>query len=248
MRAVTVRIASVQGSAPRDPGTEMVVTASGQEGTIGGGALEFRAIEMARGGLDHVSSWEERVALGPEIGQCCGGAVTLLFTPGTRIAEADERPVWIYGAGHVGQALARVLAPLPGVAVTVVDPRTDWLARLPENVTPLLAAEPAVAAARAPETTAHFIMSHDHGIDLALCDRLLRQTVGSIGLIGSATKWARFRKRLAALGHSPAQIEGIACPIGDPSLGKAPEAIAIGVAARLLSPQVRVAPMGEAAE
>jgi len=104
----------------------------------------------------------------------------------------------------------------------------------------LVAADPVRVVTHAPAQADHLILTYSHEIDLALCDALLRQPFGSIGLIGSATKWARFRRRLQAMGHRPAQIARIACPIGDPSLGKHPQAIALGVATAMVAPENRV--------
>jgi len=97
----------------------------------------------------------------------------------------------------------------------------------------------------APARADHLIVTYSHDLDLKLCDALLRHDFASCGLIGSATKWARFRSRLAALGHSEAEISRIACPIGDPALGKHPQAIAVGTAAGLLSPAGRTTARGD---
>ncbi|MFN6951081.1 MAG: xanthine dehydrogenase accessory protein XdhC [Albidovulum sp.] len=285
---VRVVIAEVLGSAPREAGAAMLVWASGQEGTIGGGALEFEATGRARailkrGGPDRV----DRVPLGPSLGQCCGGAVVLLSEiwtaarlaalgegamvarplPGTtgdmplavrRLAARarregrapqpgivqgwmvepialPEREIWIWGAGHVGRALVAILAPLPGFRITWVD--TDagrFPATLPDGVLQRIAPDPAALVADAPAGAEHLIVTFSHALDLALCHRLLGHGFASAGLIGSESKWARFRSRLAALGHSGAQIARIRCPIGEPAYGKHPQAIAVGVAAEFL--------------
>ena len=270
-RVARVVIAAARGSAPREPGAAMLVwgdpSRAGQSGTIGGGALEWRAAAAARamltsGGGPRV----ERQALGPGLGQCCGGSVTLVTevlgavpegplralragaaravpdappaVPGWSGGWLVERvgpeapPLWIWGAGHVGRAIAGVVAPLGTHAVTVID-LPEKLAGLPAG-TPLPCAEMPALAARAPAEAAHLILTHDHGIDLALCDALLRRGFASCGLIGSATKRARFASRLRAMGHA-APFARIDCPIGDPSLGKHPQAIAIGVAAALIA-------------
>ena len=222
----------------------------------------------------------ERVALGPALGQCCGGAVTLwteVFDavplveggvaargPGAmplavaRILSAARgkgvRPVaglvqgwlvepvadptrqlWVWGAGHVGRALVSVLAPLPGVAVTWVDVGFERFPdRVPDGVRVLPVASPELAVTLAPTDAEHLVLTYSHALDLELCHRLLGHGFGSAGLIGSATKWARFKSRLAALGHSGEAISRIRCPIGDPALGKHPQAIAIGVAGEFL--------------
>ena len=149
---------------------------------------------------------------------------------------APQRQLWVWGAGHVGRALVAVLAPLPGMAITWVDTGIDrFPTEMPGNVKALPVADPALAVALAPANAEHLILTYSHALDLELCHRLLSHGFSACGLIGSATKWARFRARLGALGHSAAAIAGIDCPIGDPSLGKHPQAIAIGVAAKLLS-------------
>lgn len=279
-----VVIAAHDGSSPREVGASMLVWATGQSGTIGGGALEHEATTRARAHLAETRPLLTREALGPKLGQCCGGAVTLLtevFTPdslpvsdsGVIARPLDARPIplavkrllarargegilprpvllqgwmvepvarpdrhlWIWGAGHVGRALASVMAPLPGVAITWVDIAADrFPADLPPNAIRLVAADPALAIAHAPKDAEHLIVTFSHALDLDLCHGLLTHGFSTCGLIGSATKWARFRSRLAALGHAPTAIARIDCPIGDPALGKHPQAIALGVATDFL--------------
>ncbi|WP_296429933.1 XdhC family protein [Roseovarius sp. BRH_c41] len=142
------------------------------------------------------------------------------------------RPVVIHGAGHIGRALAGILAPVPSLAIMLAESRPSLLCDLSARITPC--ADPFAAITIAPDDAAHVVVTHDHALDLELCHRLLLRSFGSVGLIGSASKWARFQQRLAALGHSDAQISRISCPIGDPRLGKHPQAIALGVAAALL--------------
>ncbi len=152
------------------------------------------------------------------------------------LASRPTTPLWIYGAGHVGRALVATLAPLPDIAITWVDTGPERFPdQVPANVTVLPAQNPAAAASAAPVHAHHLILTYSHALDLELCHQLITRPAASIGLIGSATKWARFRKRLAQLGHGPAQIARITCPIGDPTLGKHPQAIAISVASRVLS-------------
>ncbi|MCK0168927.1 xanthine dehydrogenase accessory protein XdhC [Jannaschia sp. S6380] len=258
-----VVVIEARGSAPREAGTEMLVWADGFDGTIGGGALEWRALALARAVLEAGAPRVERMSLGPSLGQCCGGAVTLAierldavpglpwvrwiegaegpFAQDGRIREEVARPgraVWIWGAGHVGRALAGVLEPLPDFTVTMVDEP----ARLPDawaGATLLASADMPQAMRHAPLHAEHLILTYSHSIDLALCHAALTRGFGCCGLIGSATKWARFRSRLAALGHDATAIDQITCPIGDPALGKHPQAIAVGVASWLLSPQMQ---------
>jgi len=135
----------------------------------------------------------------------------------------------------VGRALVHTLSPLPEVGLTWVDTAPGRFPDdMPDRVTRLVAADPPRLMPHAPTGAHHLILTYSHDIDLALCDAALRRGFASCGLIGSGTKWARFRSRLAGMGHGDAEISRIDCPIGDPSLGKHPQAIAVGVAARLL--------------
>jgi xanthine dehydrogenase accessory factor len=283
-RVARVVIAAHDGSSPREVGAAMLVWDGGQEGTIGGGALEHEATLRARAMLSVGGARLDREALGPKLGQCCGGAVTVLTEvygaetvphpqdgviaravdgrdmplavkrlldrargQGTLpvaqlvqgwMVEPAARPVrqlWVWGAGHVGRALVAVIAPLPGVQVTWVDIGADrFPSDIPPHVTLLWANDPAALVAHAPKGAEHLVLTYSHALDLDLCHRLLSHGFAACGLIGSATKWARFRSRLAALGHAPSDISRIDCPIGDPSLGKHPQAIAVGVAATFL--------------
>jgi xanthine dehydrogenase accessory factor len=142
-------------------------------------------------------------------------------------------PVYIYGAGHVGRALAQVLHPMPGFDVCVSDTRAEELGKLAPDI-PAHNAAPTDTMQTAAHNAAHLIMTPEHDLDLTLCHKVLARPFAFAGLIGSATKWARFRSRLAALGHTSAAISRITSPIGDPALGKHPQAIAVGVAAQLL--------------
>lgn len=290
-RVARVVVAGHDGSAPRESGAAMVVWAGGQSGTIGGGALEWEAAARARALLGTGGARVDRMALGPALGQCCGGAVTLVTevydastlpvprdgvvaravtggdmplavrrmldraraqgtAPATALVQGwmveplaqPLRQVWIWGAGHVGRALVAVLAPLPDLQITWIDVAADRFPdALPPGVTVLTAADPAALVPHAPADAEHLILTFSHALDLDLCYRLLGHGFAACGLIGSATKWARFRARLGALGHAPAQIARIACPIGDPALGKHPQAIALGVGAQMLRPGVPTA-------
>lgn len=289
-RVARVVVADVRGSAPREPGAAMLVWADGQSGTIGGGALEFQAAADARHALTTGKARVTRHPLGPALGQCCGGAVTLVteVLDAAALAALDgptwlrrvegtgdlplplhraaatarnaglpaavrllsgwliepvagpRRPVWIYGAGHVGAAIAGVLSPLPEFDVTLIDTdRRRFADVMPTRCRTMVSANPADAVAHAPENAEHLILTYSHAFDLEICHRLLQRGFAFAGLIGSDTKWARFRSRLRDLGHSDAQISRIRCPIGQKSLGKHPQAIAIGVATDLLSPAAR---------
>ena len=242
-RAIYVEILSTRGSTPRDAGTAMKVTADISVGTIGGGALEHQAIATARRILaEGGDAQTQTLPLGPSLGQCCGGSVTLGFTFDPRATDGqDTTPVrlpenvckqdlWLWGAGHVGRAVVRH-APALAFDITWVDTGPDRFPdALPDHVTQIPAADMPRLAAQVPNGAHHLIFTYSHDIDLALCAALLRRDTVSIGLIGSDTKWARFQSRLRAAGLDPAPI---ICPIGDKSLGKTPDAVAKGCVARL---------------
>ncbi|WP_407830478.1 xanthine dehydrogenase accessory protein XdhC [Verminephrobacter eiseniae] len=247
--ACLVTVASTRGSAPREPGAWMAVFADRLVGSIGGGHLELQAITEARRRLAHgADAGPMRFALGPALGQCCGGVVHLGFE---RLSAADApglarrlapclQPVALFGAGHVGQALARVLAPLP-FALTWIDSRDGIFAPDPppgvvcEHSEPVQGAVPALAAG-----SRVLIMSFCHAEDLELVAACLRrqraqQDLRFIGLIGSQPKWATFSRRLRGRGFSAQELAHVTCPIGIPGIaGKQPEVIAVAVAAQLL--------------
>jgi len=276
-----VVIADLRGSSPREIGAAMLVWADGQQGSIGGGALEFTAAQAARDGAPGISHHP----LGPALGQCCGGAVSLVterYDAGTLetldgsviarpvgpkierplkvarlIAEAQNkgtlpapqlidgwmvepvlrpsRQIWIWGAGHVGRAIAAVLDPIPEIEITWVDTSPERFPEGgPDGPVRIPAADPALLVPHAPGTAEHLILTYSHALDLEICHRLLVHGFRYAGLIGSATKKARFRSRLAQLGHESQQIDRISCPIGDPALGKHPQIIAIGVATEVI--------------
>jgi xanthine dehydrogenase accessory factor len=247
--AVLVTVQSAQGSSPRDAGAWMGVFAEGVAGTIGGGHLEFEAIARARRlllepGGEAIQSFK----LGPSLGQCCGGVVHLRFE---RVGAADiaalqarlaprRMPVALFGGGHVGKALVRTLAPLP-FAIQWIDSRDEiFPGQLPDNVE-CEHSDPVHGAvgSLAPGSRV-LIMSFSHAEDLdvvAAC--LLRQRekadLAFIGLIGSKTKWATFRRRLGQRGFTESELAQVTCPIGLAGIaGKEPEVIAVAVAAQLL--------------
>ena len=337
-RCALVTVAEVRGSAPREPGARMVVAPDGGfRGTIGGGELEWQAIGAARDALsrDGVGATLDRLTLGPDLGQCCGGSVRLLTEgfdrdrldevhalaareaagpcvtrgrirppgverlvvegpapgthpaggagrPGTRPAAVDapaggdaaperpsivrqcagstggehagppvvlagdgviverfhdpRRPVWLFGAGHVGRALMLALAPLP-FDVTWVDERAEaFPAAVPANVRVLRSAGPAGEVSRAPDGALIVVMTHSHARDLAVVHAALAAgRFGYVGLIGSASKRARFTRRLREAGVPKARVAELVCPIGLPAIAsKHPAAIAAGVVVQLL--------------
>lgn len=279
-RVARVVIAAHQGSSPRETGASMLVWKGGQSGTIGGGALE---LEAARRALTTSTPNVTRVPLGPALGQCCGGAVTLvtevfdqfpdiecgiarrvegdapqplaidrartkgrngsgdglvfesgwLYEP----VQSSRMPLWVWGAGHVGRAIVTTLAPTQAFDITWIDSAPDRFPQMQSDLThinELTAVNIPDAAHLAPRDAHHLILTYSHAFDFELCHQLLSYDFASAGLIGSATKSARFRSRLRALGHTDAQISRIRCPIGQPELGKHPQAIAVGVASELL--------------
>ncbi len=246
---VLVRVESTQGSVPRAAGTWMAVFADRLVGTIGGGHLEFDAIARARAllrgeGRDGV----QRYALGPSLGQCCGGVVHLRqervdagHVAGLRARlPRGTRPVALFGGGHVGSALVEVLARLP-FALRWIDSRDGIF---PELTAPGVVCEHSdpvqAAVADLPRGSLVLVMSFSHAEDLdivaaCLARQRARHDLPYIGLIGSRTKWATFQRRLAQRGFSAAELAHVTCPIGVPGItGKEPEIIAVAVAAQLL--------------
>lgn len=332
--AVLVTVAIVEGSGPREPGAKMLVTARGQQDTIGGGHLELCAVELAREMLKDAASERvadggalangvatarlERYALGPTLGQCCGGVVHLAFelvspelaavlaglrarprednwrlsaidgpaaalligadglvaasvegstrSAGGRAAVSVCAPAvdrergthvlrdaagrrWLvdpclaprahlvlFGAGHVGAAIVRLLGDLP-CTVTWVDEREDMFpADLPANVTVEATDLPEACVAAAPKDASYLVMTHSHALDQRLTEAILtRQDTGWFGLIGSHTKRVQFERRMAARGIPQDRIDNMVCPIGLPGISsKIPAAIAASVCAQLL--------------
>ena len=248
---VLVTVTSVRGHAPREAGAKMVVSAEHTWATVGGGNLEAVAIDRARSMLtDGCGVPEEmKMSLSDKAPyqrgvQCCGGEVELLLEP-----LAVVPSVAIFGMGHVGHELARILA-RHDLELHLIDSRPDQLS--PEQLSGLddavagvhvhqVPVLPELVIGELPEGTHVLIMTHDHAEDAALCDAALRtftqgpDHLASIGLIGSSAKWSRFRAKLADEGHSPEAIARITTPIGLPDLGgKEPATIAVSVAARLL--------------
>jgi xanthine dehydrogenase accessory factor len=250
--AVLVSVVRTRGSVPREAGTWMAVFANALVGTVGGGHLEWEAIAQARAHLQapltQSASWTRDLVLGPSLGQCCGGALTLRFEPITAADAPALRgrlaspvtPVALFGGGHVGHALVHALSPLP-FGVRWIDSRDEVFPDpLPPGVQTEHSAPVAAAVRDLLPGSRVLIMSFSHAEDLeivAAC--LLRQRERAdlpfVGLIGSATKWASFRSRLRQRGFSDSELDRVTCPIGLAGIvGKAPEVIAASVAAQLL--------------
>ena len=289
--SVLVTLAGARGSTPREAGAKMLVLPTRIADSIGGGQLEMLAIDAARRMMANgaASPMLMHYSLGPDLGQCCGGAVRMLLEPlsgahnawlaewerranldepsalvterdGTkrwtdagdaaiRIEEQSEgwrvfepvrrhaRPIWLYGAGHVGRALALVLSELP-FDVTWLDSRFDGFpAEIPSGVGHVVAPRLAEAVENAPAGTLFLVLTHSHQLDLDICDRVLRRSdFAFLGLIGSATKKARFLSALKGRGHAASALERLICPIGLAQIpGKQPMAIAVATAGQLLA-------------
>jgi xanthine dehydrogenase accessory factor len=249
---IHARITRVQGSSPRDEGAEMFVTATAMAGSIGGGQAEWQTLLRARDLLAQGNIRDTLdIALGPEIGQCCGGRVTVelaRLSDAQRVAhlarlDAPQHPhVLILGAGHVGRALARIMATLP-CRTLLIDTRPTELALAPIGVETRLTPLPEAEIAAAPPASAYLVTTHDHGLDFLLTLAALRRNDAAyVGLIGSATKRARF-ERFAREHGAGQSAHALVCPIGAGALGdKRPEVIALMTAQEIFNSLRNAAP------
>ena len=254
---VRIVVARVQGSGPRDAGAWMAVAADGLVGTIGGGKLEFDAIADARALLaGQPVELERRFALGPSLGQCCGGVVWLRYqllqpadTGRVRAelleAQRGHMPVALFGGGHVGLAIVTALGALP-VRMHWIDSREEvFPPELPLNVR-IEHSDPVHGAVPLLEPGSRvLIMSFSHAEDLDIVAACLKRRRAQadlpfIGLIGSKSKWATFRHRLEARGFAADELAAVTSPIGVPGVaGKEPEVIAVAVAAQLMQQRIQ---------
>ncbi|HFC05582.1 MAG TPA: xanthine dehydrogenase accessory protein XdhC [Rhizobiales bacterium] len=250
-QSILITIVSVKGSAPRDEGTQMLVAADGSlYGTIGGGALEWQAIGKAQKLLaenDRHFCREQEFILGPDLEQCCGGVVRLSFELFTAAELARVKisagqfdntghNLVLFGAGHVGRALVKALAEQP-FSIQWIDSRKDiFPPDTPDHVKPLRVTSPPDILAGQPQNTFVLIMTHDHQQDYQIAGAALQNPdIIFTGLIGSATKKARFVRRFADAGLTLDQISQLTCPIGIKGIkSKQPTAIAASVVAQLL--------------
>lgn len=243
-----VRVASARGSTPREAGARMLVTGSATFGTIGGGRLEWEAIARARRLLETgEASARLEMPLGPAVGQCCGGHVVLALrraddavladlTAAEIAADAAKPVVLMFGAGHVGQALASALSPLP-LRVHWIDSREGVLdGEIPPGIEPVRAGRPIDEVAAAPVGAAYLVLTHSHALDFEICAAVLeRGDFAYLGLIGSATKRTKFERGFRELGIPRERIARVICPIGgDKVRDKRPPVIAALVAAELI--------------
>ena len=253
--AIVVEVTQARGSVPREIGTRMLVSATDIIGTVGGGHLELKAIGCAREMLRtrECDSHTQHFPLGPALGQCCGGAVTLAY----HALDATQLAGWpvaaplfhlqLYGAGHVGRAIATLLATLD-VNVDWIDEReeefpatttlgTAWPERIRRVCVDAVEGEVGLA----PRGASYLVLTHNHDLDLRITEAILKRgDFGFLGLIGSKTKQARFVHRFEQRGIAPEAIARMTCPIGiEGIVGKEPEIIALAVVAQLLQDRER---------
>lgn len=232
---VLITVMEAKGSTPREAGTKMVVTADAQFGTIGGGNLEFEAIGEARKLLDAAVSTAavKDYPLGPKLAQCCGGAVSVLlesFIP-------TGKKLYLFGAGHVGREVVSVLSALPLDIIWVDSRENEFPAQIPPSCTRVLTSAPLSEVTHIDKNAYVLVMTHNHDLDYDIVRSVMqRGAYAYLGLIGSATKRARFEKRLVVDGIASDDLARLICPIGIGGVtGKHPREIAIAVAAELLS-------------
>ena len=280
---VRASLVGVKGSSPREAGAMMLISPQSIWQTIGGGTLEYQVMQQARAMMGTPRpAWTRQLvkaALGPDMGQCCGGQVRVLLecygpaelaildglqgaamlahplsgqgavTPandGVPGLSADGKifvapvvsslhPVFLYGAGHIGRALAPYLVALECDLHWVDVDASRFPDSLPAGARRVVASDPTAIASHAPPQAMHLVITHNHALDEAICLTILKgNAFARLGLIGSATKAARFRSRLAKAGIGPADLERLICPIGLPEItGKHPARVALSIASAL---------------
>jgi xanthine dehydrogenase accessory factor len=250
-KAALVEVVRAKGSTPREKGARMLVSPASIQGTIGGGQLEFMAIDKARQMLSGVEGESEAlldIPLGPEIGQCCGGRVEVLIrlidderrAELIRDAEAEDARlpcILVFGGGHVGHALASAFSLLP-VRATVVETRAEALEGMPDAVETRLTPVPEEMVREAPGGSAYVVLTHDHALDfLIVAEALKRKDVAYVGMIGSKTKKATFKSWfLKTAGGTEADFARLVSPIGgDAVKDKRPPVIAALAAAEIMT-------------
>jgi len=237
---VLVVLAEALGSTPQDAGAKMLVTTAGlHTGTIGGGKVEAKAIEVATTMLAKGEATSQFVnwTLKTDVGMTCGGSVKLYFEPHVAGGTGAAWPIWLFGAGHVVQALVPVLAPL-NCQITVVDPRREWLDRLPRarNVRYLQAEEPASLVPTMPDHAFLLCLTKGHASDRPVLQRALTERkFPFVGVIGSDAKAEVLRREMIAAGLPPARAAEFHCPVGLPFGSNDPREIALSIAAQLIT-------------
>lgn len=239
---VLVVLVEALGSTPQDTGAKMLVTSAGRHaGTVGGGRVEAQAIAVAQEMLGSGAT-QPRFAtwtLKTDVGMTCGGTVKLYFEP--HLAASAAWPIVIFGAGHISQALLRVLLPLP-CALTVVDARADWLEQLPRarNLRIVQHENPAELIPTLPANAFLLCMTKGHSTDRPILQRALAERdFPFIGAIGSEAKAAVLRRELVAGGLSPERAAQFHCPVGLEFGTNHPHEIALSIAAQLLTERDR---------
>lgn len=229
--AALVTVTQVAGSTPRETGAKLIALPNGDfYGTIGGGHLEELALQDARKCIDAGKAQVIKYPLGAKTGQCCGGTVELLFEP---ICSGPR--LYLFGAGHVGQAVCRTLEGTP-FQVHVIDERPEWIRELPASAIRHEGewddfAPGAIWDAR----TYVAVMTHRHDLDQEIIEFVARMPARYLGLIGSDSKWERFKQRMTQKGFSESELSRVKCPIGiDLGGGKSPQEVAVSLAAELL--------------
>lgn len=244
---VLVTLTQTRGSTPRIQGTQMLVSTEGVLGTIGGGQLEYLAIDAARTLLgDAFAQREFQVPLGPDIGQCCGGHVTFTLSPineqtlaallAEQTQKQDQQPsIFIFGAGHVGRALALALQPLP-VKTLLVDNRAEELNLAHQDIATQHTPLPEELVRTAPAGSAFVVLTHDHALDFLITrEALARTDAAYVGMIGSKTKRATFVSWLKTEGREHPNLNALVMPIGASKVSdKHPAVIATMVAAEII--------------
>jgi xanthine dehydrogenase accessory factor len=242
---VLVILTEALGSTPQDTGAKMLVTAAGlHAGTVGGGKVEAKALALAQEMLATGESTPRFVnwTLKTDVGMTCGGSVKLYLEPHIAGGNGAAWPIWIFGAGHVVQALVPVLAPLD-CALTVVDPRREWLDRLPRagNLRLIQSEEPQDLVASMPDHAFLLCLSKGHASDRPVLQRALAErNFPYVGVIGSAAKAEVLRREMIADGLPAARAQQFHCPIGLPFGSNDPREIALSIAAQLLSERDRL--------
>ncbi|MCQ6256814.1 xanthine dehydrogenase accessory protein XdhC [Pseudomonas sp. Q11] len=232
---VLVTIIEELGSTPRNAGSKMVISTSQTFDTIGGGHLEYKAMELARQMLasGQQSTHLERFSLGASLGQCCGGVTVLLFEPMGQV----QAQIAVFGAGHVGRALVPLLASLPCKVRWIDSREAEFPEHLPHGVRKIVSEEPLDEIDELPAGSYCIVMTHNHQLDLELSAAILkRNDFAYFGLIGSKTKRVKFEHRLRDRGFDSSTLQRMRCPMGIGDVkGKLPVEIAISIAGEIIA-------------